>query len=122
MSQRAEQVAEELRKVISRILLHELGDPDLGFITVTRIQVTDDLRFARVYYSALGDAKRKEEAREVLARHLPRIRHLAVERINLKFAMSIRFEEDDSIDHSFRIDSILRRIHGEPGPEAPPSK
>ncbi|MBI2095725.1 MAG: ribosome-binding factor A [Candidatus Omnitrophica bacterium] len=57
MSQRSDQVAEELRKIISLIFLEELHDPRMGFVTVTRIELTDDLRFARVFYSVLGESK-----------------------------------------------------------------
>ena len=110
MKQRARQVAEELRKIISMILLDDLNDPRMGFVTVTRIEVTNDLRNGRVYYSVLGDEKQKKSTQEALEENLPFIRRLSVERINLKFAMELRFEEDRSIDYSFEIDSILKKI------------
>ena len=116
MKQRASRVAEELRKIISQILLEELTDPRVGFMTITHIDVTDDLRYARVYYSVLGDAAQKEATAEALEEQLKYIRRLAVERINMKFAMEIKFEVDKSIDHSFRIDSILKQIK-KPEPE-----
>lgn len=110
MSQRSNQVAEELRKIISMILLEDVTDPRLGFITITRIDLTDDLRFARVFYSVLGSDEQKEATAEALEENAGLIRHLAVERINMKFAMDIRFEVDKSIEHSFRIDDILKKI------------
>ena len=116
MKQRASRVAEELRKIISQILLEEVTDPRMGFITVTHIEVTDDLKFARVFYSVLGDEKQKEATAEALEEQLKYIRRLAVETINMKFAMEIKFEQDKSIDHSFRIDTILKKIK-KPDPE-----
>ena len=110
MSQRSDQVAEELRKIISLILLRELNDPRIGFLTVTRIEMTDDLRYARVYYSVLGDELQKAGTEEALADNLKYIKRLAVQRINLRYAMDIRFELDPSIDHSFKIDTILNKI------------
>ena len=110
MKQRASRVAEELRKIISQILLEDVTDPRLGFITITRIDVTDDLRYARVYYSVLGDEEQKEATAEALEEQHTLIRRLAVQRINMKFAMEIKFETDKSIDQSFRIDSILKKI------------
>ena len=110
MKQRASRVAEELRKIISQILLEELTDPRVGFMTITHIDVTDDLRYARVFYSVLGDEAQKEATAEALEEQLKYIRRLAVQRINMKFAMEIRFEVDKSIDQSFRIDSILKKI------------
>ena len=116
MKQRASRVAEELRKIVSQILLEEVTDPRMGFITVTHIEVTDDLRHARVFYSVLGDKAQKEATAEALEEQMKYIRRLAVEAINMKFAMEIKFEQDQSIDHSFRIDTILKQIK-KPEPE-----
>ena len=110
MSQRSSQVAEELRKIISMALLDDVSDPRMGFVTITRIELTDDLRFARVFYSVLGSEEQKESTREALAENIVFIRRLAVERINMKFAMEIRFEEDPSIEASFKIDKILKKL------------
>ena len=110
MKQRASRVSEELRKIISQILLEDLSDPRLGFVTVTRIEVTDDLRHARVFYSVLGDEEQKAATAEALEEHGRRIRRMAIERINMKFAMEIKWEVDPSIDQSFRIDSILKKL------------
>ncbi len=116
MSQRSSQVAEELRKIVSMVLLENVTDPRLGFITITRIHLTDDLRFARIFYSVLGDEDRKEATAEALQENAGYIRHLVVEKINMKFAMDIRFELDKSIDESFRVDNILKNIK-KPEPE-----
>ena len=110
MKQRASQVAEELRKIISMIFLDDLNDPRMGFITVTRIEVTDDLRHGKVFYSVLEDEEKKRLTEEALQENLSYIKHLAVERINLKFAMELRFEEDKSIDYGFKIDHLLKKI------------
>ena len=113
MSQRSSQVAEELRKIISLILLHDLDDARMGFMTVTRIELTPDLRFARIFYSVLGDEAQKESAREALEENMGFIKKLAVERINMKYAMDMKFELDKSIEHSFKIDNILKKIKKE---------
>ena len=55
--QRSEKVQEALRQEISRIVHGELKDPRLGFITITGVQLTRDLRYAKVYFSVLGEAK-----------------------------------------------------------------
>lgn len=113
MGQRASRVAEELRKIVTQILLEDLSDPRLGFVTVTRIDVTDDLRLGRIYYSVLGTDEKKQSTEEALTEHQGFIRRLVAERLNMKFAMEIRFEPDPSIDHSFKIDSILKKIKKE---------
>ena len=111
MGQRASRVAEELRKIITQILLEELGgDPRLGFLTVTKVQVTDDLRLGKVYYSVLGSDEQKQATAEALEEELGFIRRLVAQRLNMKFAIEVRFEPDRSIEHSFRIDSILKKL------------
>lgn len=110
MSQRSNQVAEELRKIISLILLEDLHDPRLGFVTITGIQLTEDLRFARIYYSVLGTKDERESTDEALAENRGLIKKLAIERINMKYAMELKFEKDKSIEHSFKIDEVLKKI------------
>ena len=113
MSQRANKVAEELRKIVSMILLDDLSDSRLGFVTVTHIRVTDDLRFAKVFYSVLGDEAKKKSTEEAIADNFSFIKKLAVERINMKYAMDLRFELDRSIEEGFHIDAILKKIKEE---------
>lgn len=110
MSQRSEQVAEELRKIVSVILLKDLDDPRMGFITITRIEMTNDLRYAKVFYSVLGDENKVNETKEALMDNMRTIKRLAIERINMKYAMDIRFEADKSIENSFRVDEILKQL------------
>lgn len=110
MSQRSEQVAEELRKIISMIFIDDLNDPRMGFITITRIDLTPDLRFARVHYSVLGDEAKRKETAQALSEHFGYIKKLAIERINMRYAMDLKFELDRSIEDSFRIEEILNKI------------
>src|SRR5205085_2862750 len=117
MSQRSNQVAEELRKIISKIFLEDLTDPRLGFVTITRIEITQDLRFAKVFYSVLGNEEQKKGTAEAIADHLSYIRRLTVERINMKFAMELRFEIDPTIEESFRLGEIFKKIHKDEKPE-----
>ena len=117
MSQRQNQVAEELRKIISKIFLEDLTDPKLGFVTITRTEVAADLRYAKVFYSVLGDEAQKKSTTEAIKDHLTYIRRLTVERINMKFAMELHFELDPSIEESFRLGEIFKKIHKDEKPE-----
>lgn len=110
MKQRAMQVSEELRKIISMVLLEDVTDPRLGFVTITHTEVTDDLRHARVWYSVLGTEEEKRLTEEALAENLTQIRRIAVQKINTKFAMDIKFERDKSIDADFELDKIIKKI------------
>ncbi len=113
MSQRSSQVGEELRKIVSKIFLEDLSDKRIGFVTITRVEVTEDLRFAKVLYSVLGDDAQKKTTAEAIGDNAGYIRRLAVERINMKFAMDFRFELDPSIEESFKLGEIFKKIHQE---------
>ena len=113
MSQRSNQVGEELRKIISKIFIEDLSDPRLGFVTITRVEVTPDLRYAKVLYSVLGDPAQKKSTAEAILDHAGYLKRLAVERINMKFAMDFKFELDTSIEESFRLGEIFKKIHKE---------
>ncbi|MBI4432964.1 MAG: 30S ribosome-binding factor RbfA [Candidatus Omnitrophica bacterium] len=115
MSQRSEQVAEELRKIISMILLRDLHDPRKGFVTITRVEIGADLRNAKVFYSILGSEAQKADTREMMNENRGFIKGLANQRLNMKFAVDIYFEEDASLEHSFKIESILKKIKKESG-------
>src|SRR4051812_15203018 len=117
MSQRSEQVGEELRKIVSKIFIEDMIDPRLGFVTITRAEVTPDLRFARIFYSVLGDEKQKESTAEAIAENMKDIRRTVVERINMKFAMDLRFELDPSIEESFKLDKIFKKLKDEEKPK-----
>ena len=105
-----EPTAEELRKIICMILLEDVNDPRMGFVTITRIELTDDLRFAKVFYSVLGSDAERADTQEALEENMSAIKRLTVERINMKYAMELKFELDRSIEHSFKIDEILKKI------------
>ncbi len=113
MSQRSNQVAEELRKIVSMILIEDISDPRMGFVTITRIELTDDLRYAQIFYSVLGSDTEKRATQEALEENMGFIKRLAIERINMKYATEIKFELDSSIEHSLRVDEILKKIKKE---------
>lgn len=115
---RHERVAEAIRKEASNIIHDELKDPRLGFVTVTRVELTPDLRHAKIFFSVLGKEEDFRKTREVLNSALGFIRKLIAERINLRFAPEIAFREDRSSEYSVRIQEILEQIKelNEPGP------
>ncbi|MCM8765460.1 MAG: 30S ribosome-binding factor RbfA [Candidatus Omnitrophica bacterium] len=113
MKQRAQKVAQAFKKEVSQIVHNELRDPGLGFITITHVEMTDDLRFARIYYSILGSEKDKEETAQALRRGERFIRKLLAQRIRLRFVPEIRFIPDSSGEYSIHIQEILDKIEGE---------
>jgi len=107
---RIDRVTESIRKEISLILHDELKDPRLGFVTVTRVEMTQDLRSAKVSFSVLGNEEDYKKTKEALDCAMGFIRRLIAQRINLRLAPEIIFREDRSCEHSVRIQEVLDQI------------
>jgi len=107
---RRERVEEALRKEVSIIIHDELKDPRLGFITITRVELTPDLRYAKVFFSVLGKEEDYKRSQEALDSALGFIRRLVSERINLRLAPEIIFKQDRSGEYSIKIQGILDEI------------
>ncbi len=105
-----EQIREELSEILSR---GEVHDPGIGFITLTRVQVTADLQLARVFYTSLGDDKARKETARALARATGFFRRQIGARVNLRRVPELEFRFDESIENQDRIERILHEIHAE---------
>ena len=113
--QRPERVQEALRQEISKIVLDEIKDPRLGFITITKVELTKDLRYAKIYFSVLGEMKEKNLALKGLNSAKGYIRSLIADRIKLRFVPDIVFKIDESMEHTKEIYELLERIKKEKG-------
>ncbi len=111
MSPRSDKVAESIKKEICGIIRDELKDPRVGFVTITGVDLTADLRFAKIYYSVMGNEKVKNDTLEGLKKATGFIRCKLGERIRLKFTPEIRFMPDESLDYSQHIEEILKKIN-----------
>jgi len=107
---RQDRVTEAIRKEASLIIHDELNDPRLGFVTITRVEMTPDLRFAKIFFSVLGKDEDYKKTKAALDSASGFIRKLIAERINLRLAPDIGFEEDRSVEYSVRIQEILEQI------------
>jgi ribosome-binding factor A len=113
---RQERVSEAIRKEVSLILHDELRDPRLGFITITRVEVTTDLRNAKVFFSVLGKEEDYAKTKAALDCASGFIRKLVSERVNLRYSPEIIFRDDRSSEYSVRIQQLLDEVkeHDEP--------
>lgn len=107
---RRDRVAEAIKKEASLIIHDELNDPRLGFVTVTKVEVTEDLRYAKIFFSVLGKDQDYKKTQEALDSALGFIRRLIAQRINLRLAPEIIFKEDRSIEYSIKIEEVLNEI------------
>jgi ribosome-binding factor A len=112
-SQRPGRVQEALRQEISKIVHSEMKDPRIGFITITKVDLTKDLRYARIYFSILGEDKDKKLALRGLNNAKGYIKGLLADRIKLRFMPEIAFAIDESLGHAKHIYDILDQIKKE---------
>lgn len=108
---RAGRINEEVKKEVSSIIQMELKDPRISaMVSVTKVDVTKDQRYAKVYVSIFGDEKAKEETLEALRSSSGFIRREVGHRIKLRYTPEIIIQNDDSIENGMHIDSILDKI------------
>ena len=107
---RQEKIAEAIRQEASVIIHDKLKDPRLGFVTITSVEITHDLRFAKIFFSVLGNDEAYKKTKEALNSSLGFVRKLIAQRLSLRFAPEIAFYEDRSIEYSVRIDEVLNEI------------
>jgi len=109
---RKERISEEVKRIISRILREEIKDPRIDFtaVSVTRVDLANDLSHARVNISILGDESKKEETMEALKKAKGYIRREVANDIALKHAPELEFRLDKSIEHGIMIASLLEEL------------
>ncbi len=112
-SQRPERVQEAIREEAAKIIQQELKDPRLGFITITKVELTRDLRYARIFFSVLGDAKAKKRAHYALKSAKGYIKGELADRLGLRFMPEIVFNIDDSFEKTKEIFDILDKLKKE---------
>lgn len=112
-SRRAVRVGDLLQREICQILDRELKDPRIGFLTITRVELSDDLKWARVFYSVFGTDEERERSQEGLESATGFIKRLLGERTRLKYLPDIVFLFDNSLEKGREILSILDDLKDE---------
>lgn len=109
-SQRAQRVAETIHKEISSLLIKGLKDPRIGFVTITSVDVTSDLRQARVYYTLMASQDDRAETQAGLNSCSSYIRQQLGRQLRLRFVPEILFEYDASFDYGQKIEKLLSEV------------
>lgn len=117
---RQRRVGDQLREHLAQLLMHEVKDPGLGFVTVTEVRMSPDLAHARVYVSVLGDAAQREQSLESLGRAAGYLRTEVGRRMRLRHTPLLNFVADDTLDRSDRIEELLRQNPPSSDADEPP--
>lgn len=104
---RREKLSSQIAKEISAILLHELKDPRMGFVTVTRADVSVDFRSAKIFVSIMGAEKDKKLAMAALRSASGFVQGLLGKRLRIRHSPEISFVRDDSIDRTLKLTKLI---------------
>ncbi|AKN29472.1 ribosome-binding factor A [Clostridium carboxidivorans P7] len=108
---RSGRINEEMKREISTIIQNDIKDPRLSaMISVTKVDVTKDLRYAKVYVSIFGDEESKNSTFEALKGSAGFIRREIGHKINLRYTPEILIELDNTIEQGMHIDALLHKI------------
>lgn len=114
---RAQRVAQLMQRELGQMLLTEVKDPRIGFVSVTRVEVTRDLSQARAYVSILGSDTQKQESLAGLHQAASFLRGEVGRRLGLRKSPELLFREDHGIVESMRIQDLIRSLEQDPGHE-----
>ncbi len=107
--QRARRLADRIQVIVAEMLERRIKDPRLGFVTVTDVRVTGDLREATVFYTVLGDQAEQEATAQALASATGVIRSEVGKQTGIKFTPTIAFIADAVPENAAHIEDLLRQ-------------
>ncbi len=110
-SRRPQRLALQIQHEVSLMISRDMKDRRIGFVTVTGIHMSPDLRHAKIYVSLMGSESEKKESLETLNHAAGWIRHELGQRIRMKFTPEILFLTDTSQDYGEHIDRLIDEIH-----------
>ena len=110
---RSDRVADSIRKEISEMLVKTIKDPRIGFITLTRVTVSEDCRLAKVYYSVVGTPEQKRQSMEGLNSAKGYIRRELGHRMKLKYTPELVFQFDPSIEYAIHMGELIHHLQEE---------
>jgi ribosome-binding factor A len=122
MTRRTDRIGHLIQQEIGTLLLREISDSRIGFVTVSRVEVTTDLAHAKVYVSVLGTDKEKRDSLAGLGHSASYMRTHLAKVLKMRTVPRLQFVEDKNLDHGFRINQILndiKRDDGAPGTGGP---
>ena len=111
---RPNRVSEEFREILAEEI-PKLKDPRVGFVTVTGVTMTPDLRLARVFYTTLGDDRARRATAAALRSARGHLRQVIGRQVRMKVLPDLRFEPDDVPAEADRIEELIRELNGGPG-------
>ena len=107
---RTDRVGSLLQMELSKLIIERVKDPRVGFVTITHVKVTADLKSAVVFFTVMGDKKKKEDSLTVLKHAAGFLQKEVSHILNLRYTPRLQFELDDMIDKSFEIEEVIKKL------------
>lgn len=117
MSERFRRLQEDIKREVSDILQRQVKDPRLGFVSITDVEVSRDLSYAKVFVSVLGSEEERQQTMEGLTRAAGFVRSELAKRIRARHIPEMLFRYDPSLEHGARINAILKDLEDQEGKE-----
>jgi ribosome-binding factor A len=111
-AQRMQRIDHEIQRVIGTLISQELKDPRLGFTTVTRVEITQDLKHAKVFVSIIGDRHVAKQTMDALAHASRFLRGELGREVKLRHTPELQFVEDRSTERAINLSKTLREVSG----------
>ena len=103
-------MADQIRAELASLFARDVHDPGIGFVTITRVQMTPDLQQARVFYTVLGDDQARKSSARAVERAGPFLRRQIGSRLRLRRVPELTFRYDESIAGQDRIEQLLKEV------------
>jgi ribosome-binding factor A len=108
---RSERVADLIQREVAEMLVKSIKDPRIGFVTITKVTVSEDCRFAKVYFSVAGTPAERESSGKGLDSAKGYVRKELGRRLRLRYTPEIVFQFDPSIEYAIHMEEVIRSIH-----------
>jgi ribosome-binding factor A len=112
-TRRQVQIADEIQQIVSYLLQREIKDPRVGFVTVTQVDVTQDIKYARIYVSVMGSPEEQKATMDALSSARGFVRRELASRMEIRQVPEVQFKLDRGLEYSDRINRLLNEIKSE---------
>lgn len=122
MTRRTDRIGHVIQRELTEFIRREITDARLGFWTLSRVDVTPDLSFAKAYITVMGTDIEQRNTLDALNQHSNRMRSHLAKALQTRTVPKVSFEEDKNLEHGFRVAELLKEIHDQEKAKAKPVK
>ena len=113
LSKRSEQLKKSLKREINNIIYRKINDPRINFVTITRIKVSPDLKYADIFVTIFNDEVKQKKALKGLKSATKFIRGELGKDLKLRYVPNIEFKIDEDLEHQYKLLKIITEVHNQ---------